>query len=186
MNPKGIPYTEAAEQTTVSGWVCKTCRRFYGENEHLARWCCASQIACQTSGCAGKVDHSGYSICNRCREKLDHERYLKLPEADWDGETPLCLHDDDTYFYSVEDLHQYAEDHETKVEDLWLIICRKQRLPYFEMNSLAEDHLADGQDLPDPSEIEKAVNDWIEKNFPDVWEPGKTRPTVASLMKWSA
>ena len=52
-------YEESAEVVTVTGWSCKTCKRWWADDEHMARWCCASDMACDcgkrpgTEACRG-------------------------------------------------------------------------------------------------------------------------------------
>lgn len=183
MNTKcNLPNEEAAEHKTgISGWVCKTCRRFYGEEERIARYCCEKDHACGTDGCTGRAEKP-YIYCDPCSNKRDLERWLALPEVAWDGKTPLCLDDDDKYFFAPEELDDYLEEHELDVEDVRLVICEKRKAPYFEMYSFLDDHLA--EDMATEAnwdDIDKKVNDWIFENVPDVWEGGKTRPTAASL-----
>lgn len=183
---KQLPYEEAAEKLTgIAGWVCKTCRRFFGDDEHLARYCCAKDLPCDTDGCKGRKDR-GYTVCGSCRETMDLKRWLELQEVAWDGETPLCLDDDDKYFFSEDDLLEYFAEHNLKTEDVRLVICEKRRPRMFDMYDFLDDHLVEGQeDAANWESINEKVNTWIKKHVPDVWEPSKTRPTLGSLPKSS-
>jgi hypothetical protein len=175
--------------TNIEGWVCKTCQRFYGDGdgaERAARWCCAADLKCATDGCEARVPKGGWTACDPCRDRLQRERWLKLPEVAWDGETPLCLHDDDRYFFGPEDLDNYIENHVVdgmKVEDLQLVICEPDAKPRFELCDVLQDYLSEETetDVGDASEIEKTVNDWIEEHIPQMWVAGKTRPTLDSV-----
>ncbi len=71
----------ATLKTDVSGWVCKTCNRFYGNNEHLARWCCAKDLPCPTDGCGGRVSKP-WSHCEECRDKADQRRLKDRAEKE--------------------------------------------------------------------------------------------------------
>jgi len=179
-----MPYEESAERLTgIVGWVCKTCRRYFGDDEHLARFCCAKDLPCDTDGCKGRKDR-GYTMCDSCRGTMDLKRWLALPEVPWDGKLPLCLDDDDKYFFSEDDLLEYLAEHDLKAEDIRLVICEKRRPPMFDMYEFLEDYLAEGQESEaDWDKISDRVNAWIKKNVPDVWEPAKARPTVDSLPK---
>jgi hypothetical protein len=45
---KTIFYESGADyHKNIEGWVCKTCRRYWGENEHMARYCCANDFPCK-------------------------------------------------------------------------------------------------------------------------------------------
>jgi hypothetical protein len=180
---KKPPYEEAAEIVTgLSGWVCKGCRRYWAEDEHMARWCCAGTLPCETKGCQARVEKHTYMYCSSCMEKRDLARWLERPEVAWDGKTPLVMDDDDHYFFSAEDLDEYIADKDLKIEDLRLMICVEENKPYFEMYSFLDDYLAEGMDNEaDWDKIDKVVNDWIKENVPTVWVPGKTRPTLDSV-----
>lgn len=183
MTQKTLPYEEGAEHRTgLSGWVCKTCRRFFGEEEHLARYCCAKDRPCQTEGCKNRTPSAGYIICDSCQETNRLKRWLALPEVAWDGETPLCLDDDDRYFFDADQLADYLADEEVKLEDLRLVICEKERPPRFDMTDFLCDHIPEDMDIDNPEEIEQAVEDWIKAHVPDIWVAGKTRPTQASVL----
>lgn len=181
---ESIPFEDAAElRTNISGWVCKTCRRFYGEDERTARYCCAGDLKCGSDDCNARIKKGGYIYCDPCLDKRARERWLKLEEASWDGETPLVLHDDDRYFFSEDDLTSYLEEHDLKMEDVCLVICEKAGKPIFEMYSFLDDYLAEGMEHEaDWDKIDKIVNDWIDENVPTVWLPGDKRPTLKSLV----
>lgn len=179
-----LPNEQAAERVTnVAGWVCKTCRRFYGDEdgaERAARYCCEKDHACGNQGCANRAERP-WIYCDACRAKKDEERWRALPEIDWDGETPLVVFDDDTFLHGPEDVDEYLEEHGLKVEDLRLVVCELERKPTFDISWLLEDYLPDGMDCDDPTKIEAVVGRWIERHVPDVWTAGKTRPSTASL-----
>lgn len=182
MDEKKLPYEEAAEHRAgISGWVCKTCRRFFGDDEHLARYCCAKDLKCSNEGCMNRTKASGYIYCDPCCAKKDHERWLKLKEVEWDGETPLVLHDDDRFFFCIDDLEWYLEDNNLKLEDLRLVLCEEEGKPQFDMYNLTEDYLPDGLDHDDATKINAVVNRWIDKHVPDVWTASDKRPSIASV-----
>jgi hypothetical protein len=184
-NSKAVFHNEEAAEyrTNIEGWACKTCHFFYGKDgERAARYCCEKDHACGADGCAGRAEKP-YIYCPSCNRTRDLQKWQALPEVDWDGETPLCLDDDDTYFFSADDLDEYLADKGVKLEDIRLVICEKESPPCFEMDEFLCDHLADNMDCPDAADIEKAVEDWIKKNVPDVWFPAKMRPSEASIRK---
>lgn len=180
-NAELLPFEEAAEQVmNVAGWVCKTCRRFYGEEERLARYCCAKDLKCGTEGCTGRAEKS-YIFCRDCREKEELAKWLALPEEPWDEETPLCLDDDDKFFYFPDDLYEYLANHDLKLEDARLVICKEDTKPHFDIHDLLTDYLPEDMEEDDTTKINALVNRWIEKHVPTVWVPGKKRPTLESL-----
>ena len=84
---------EAAKQTTVTGWVSRH-GKFYGENEHLARWDGCTHRIC---GCGNEMERA-YTACQQCRSKKHREQYEAMPFKEWDGVAMLVLYGDDTYF----------------------------------------------------------------------------------------
>lgn len=182
-----LPNEEAAEfATDIKGWVCKTCRRFYGNEqgaERLARFCCEKDHACETKGCENRVERT-YIICESCRERAEKERYLALPQEKWDGETPLVIFNDDTYFSDEDSLLDHAAELGIKVADMMLVICEVDPPPSFDMMEFLHGHISEDLDVIDGVEkIEKAVEDWIKENVPTMWVQGKKRPTPDSLPK---
>lgn len=177
-----FPNEEAAEyKTGISGWVCKNCRRFYGEEERVARYCCEKDHACDTDGCAGRAEKS-YIYCDPCNKKRDLERWLAFKEVEWDGKTPLCLDDGDHFFFSPEELDEYLEEEGLDVKDVRIVVCEECEPPSFEMYDFLQDHLAEGMEAEAHwADIDKKVNDWIKENVPTVWFGGKTRPSAASV-----
>lgn len=185
MNKKTLPNEVAAEyRTNISGWVCKTCLRFYGDDagsERTARFCCEKDHACGTEGCKNRAERLIY--CDPCIEKRDLEKWRALAQVPWDGETPLVLDTDDKFFFSSEELIDYLADHGLSIEDVRLVIAQKDKPRDFDMNEFLCDYLIDDYGDLDDKEINKQVNQWIEDNVPVMWLPGDTRPTLDSLPK---
>ena len=102
---------EAAQQVTVTGWQSRN-GRFYGSDEHLARWDGCTHLTCE---CSNEVEKS-WTKCGDCRDKAGLERYLALPFQEWDELTPLTLYDNDTYFWSKEEVLSYCEGENIKPE----------------------------------------------------------------------
>jgi len=181
------PATLITPKGTMQGWACLACNRvFVGSvtDEEVARYCCATDLPCGEEGCTGRR-LKPYTCCAPCLEKKEATRYAAIPEAEWDGETPLVLFDDDRYFMDEDELLDYCADEEVAVADLRLVICQRVGLPAFDVWDFLAGCLYEDADVSDfdapPQEIEKIVNDWIEKHAPKSWEAGKTRPTLASL-----
>lgn len=179
-----LPNEEAAEyRTNIEGWVCKTCRRFYGKEEgaeRTARFCCEKDHPCATKDCTGRAPRCRI-YCSMCDSKRDLERYLKLEEVEWDGETPLVEDDDDRFFFSADDLREHLEQEDVKLEDMRLVICVVDEPRSFSMHDFLDGHLPEDMDIDDPTKIEAVVDRWIEKHVPKIWTSGKKRPSLKSL-----
>ena len=185
MGIEAIPYEQAAEKlTNLEGWVCKKCKRFFGKDEHTARYCCAKDLPCRADGCDGRTKSRGWLYCQPCLDKRDLKKFLAREEVDWDEETPLVEHDNDRYFFDADDLWCEAEDRGVKPWDMMLVTCVKRSKPTFNMYDLFEDYLCEDQELlASATKIEKHINGWIQANAPIVWIPGKQRISEKSLRK---
>jgi len=125
---------EAAQLVTVTGWRSRT-GRFYGSDEHLARWDGCTHQICE---CGAEMPR-GFTKCNTCIEKDRLAKYEAMPFQEWDGATPLTLFDDDDYFFDQEEVEQYCEDNDLQLSDLRLVIC----VPQFAEELDPNEYLAD-------------------------------------------
>lgn len=184
-----IRYEDAAERRTLSGWACKKCGRLWpddrgGDPEHLARWCCATELPCV---CGGRNRNKGYTCCAACREKHETEQWYGLPEHEWDGETPLCDWKGDTYFFSTDAVADWLDDEPgepgRKPEDVRLVLCEQSQPRPFEMVAFLSDDLGEegGDALPSTVEIDALVNQWIADNLTPLWYGTNKRVSAASL-----
>jgi hypothetical protein len=185
-----IRYEDNAEQATVTGWICKTCRRWYGYDdaaEHAASYCCCTDRPCSTDGCTDRAEKSRI-YCKSCDAKRDTERYYAKSEVDWDGETPLMSDTHgDLYFWHLEELLDHLETDsptDDQIEELRLLICKPHKTRLFDLDDFLCDDLSEDCDPPgDWKAIEKIVNDYIEANSPMSWEASNRRPSLASIRK---
>lgn len=169
---------EAAQKVTLTGWRSRK-GHFYGDNEHLARWDgCTHQIC----DCGAEMER-GWTACYSCRDKKQLEKYEALPFKEWDGETPLTLHDDDEYFWEEDGLLCYCEMNDLKPEDLRLVICEPNYAwqidgDYYS-DILPEDQTL-GDCYPELAEAIGKVNELIRREEkPLSWGAGKFRTSYA-------
>lgn len=186
MSEGTLPNEKAAEyRTNIEGWVCKTCRRFYGREEgaeRTARYCCEKDHKCGTEGCETRAKKN-WIYCDPCLSRRDLERYLKLEVVEWDGETPLVDDDGDRFFFSADDLRDHLDQEDLKLEDMRLVVCVIEEPRSFDMMDFLDGHLPEDMDIDNPAKIEATVDRWIEKHVPKVWTAGKQRPSLGSLQK---
>lgn len=161
------------------GWACATCGRWYANEagaEHMAAWCCCKDRPCQTEGCDGRADRAR-TACERCIAKKDDERWAKVPKKPLSeltdlSETPLCIWDDDTYFFDWTSVEEYAIDRQCLPSDLRLMICGHVEPPLFSLHDYLADHMPeDGEVLDD--EAEDKINALIRDACPYTFYPGK-------------
>ena len=147
----------------ISGWVSRD-GRFYGKDgEHMARWAGSTHRICET--CGGQYETRSW--CVPCHTKKRNEKFLSFPVGKWDGETPLCLFDDDKYFFG-EDVLDFLAD-EPEDEEFQICKCSPVYLHLIESDTWADDLPEDGE-LPDAvAEAMDALNEAIKKAGPVAW-----------------
>lgn len=187
MTDKVIHYDsdEAAQLKTVTGWVSSD-GRFYGKDEHLARWAGCTHKAC---GC-GNLMTKSYTICDACREVKRRERYIAMPEAA-SGDDMVFSDSAQEYFQSVEDAAEYAVENDIALKDMDLICCEPRIMREVEYDYW-EDDLADDSDFVGivPTNIRAAIdalNELIAREKPALsWWPSKCRVSEEEIAKAQA
>lgn len=174
---KGLPYEDAAEERTdISGWVCKTCGRYWGRDEHGARYCCASDMPCE---CGGRRTKNGWSVCDACREKHAIEQYSKRERCKWDGESMIYSEVDGRFYADMEAIEEQLAwdgveeaDAPQVMSTMRLMICEQDHPHPMDLEEWLRDYMAEDDEL-DCREIDEIVNKWIAENFRPAWRPGK-------------
>jgi hypothetical protein len=105
---------ESAGVTQVMGWSCVHCGHFWGQDERMARYCCATTFPCE----CGKARYDkGYTACKECsrtrREQADREALEKAEIVEnyegWVYCEALESHNNG-YFRSAEELALYCHE----------------------------------------------------------------------------
>jgi len=180
-NEKVVPYDspEAASIKTVTGWVDRH-GRFWGNDEHMARWSGCTHQKCPKCGSLKKA--RGY--CKPCHEAGEIEKWQAMPRMPWDGMAMLYSQAADRYFSDIEAVDDYCNDSKSDVESLRLVICTPNiALPIDPEEHYSDDMPEDGGNLPIAlQEAFAALNDAIRACAePLSWSPGKTVPTPESV-----
>lgn len=177
-----IRWEDAAVEVTATGWACKKCGRWYGDGEsgeRAARYCCHNDGPCQTPGCSNRANRR-YTICRSCQEVNASERWAAMPRVAWDGETPICMFEDDRYFFHEDDLADWMDNNEIAPEQIRLVLCEPDNGPVFDMADYLEEHLLEEYEL-DADAINATVNEWIRSNAPFCWLPTNKAISVESI-----
>lgn len=198
MHSKGLPFEEAAHVITTTGWACKRCGKFYGDDstpasgsrealpsdrcEYMARWCCASSLPC---ACGGRMT-SIYTVCDACRLKAKNDDWNAKTPVEWNGEFPIAVWDDDKYFFDADALYEYVDDlveDGGNVDDLKLTKCKNHEPREFELAEFLSDDLPEDFELPKgaAADINDDVNKWIKSHVPSLWFGTGERISRASL-----
>ena len=167
---------EAAHQQTVTLWVSRHGHAY--NDERIARFDGSTHSKCE----CGNICDKNYTKCKDCISKQDREKYKAMPFKEWDGETPLCLFNSDTYFWGEDDIENYCEENECNADSLELVICNPN-LPRELDSEFFCDELPDDGDGDLPKELQKAIDDFnaAVKAYgkPLSWIEGKYRTSCA-------
>lgn len=159
----------ATYRTDIKGWVSRH-GRFYGNDERTARYDGSTHGVCS----CGAVTKKSRLFCPSCEDKRDLERWLALPVVEWDGMTPLC--EDDTYFFSYDDVISHCDSNLVNPSDLRLVLCKPNYAAHLDA-SYWEGDLAEDRDVPEW--LEKAIEAFNEviaaQREPLSWSAGKFR-----------
>lgn len=156
--------------TGIEGWV-DSHGRFFGKDEHLARYSGCTHVECNDCGKPTVV--RSYTICDECRSKKEIEKYNSKPILKWDRTTPLYSDSVDEYFFNEEDLHEYIEDHETTIKALRLIVCEPNEFREIDGEYFCDELPEDGELPASLEEAMEKFNQAIKAQLPASWSPGK-------------
>lgn len=158
--------------TNIEGWVDIN-GRFFGkgdEAENMARFSSHTHSVCECGGVAKR----GYIKCETCIRKQRIERYEKMEFKEWDLNEPVCTSDGYTYFFSLDELHDYMEDNELMTIDL--LICSPIRYDTIDSDMVvggdAHENWSPTKELEDKI---KEFNEYLAKLPPHSWQPSNIR-----------
>lgn len=171
---------KAANYGQVEGWISRG-GRFFGNAsgaEDLARYDGANHRRCPDCGAI----INKLSMCQKCREKAEKERWEKLPLVAWDGETPMYEYSScEEIFWDVDAVENYCLENECQPQDLMLVLAVKSTPPSL-AESIGEQLLEvypEGWELVDiPRPIKQAIYELdraVNSHHPEIWEPGRKR-----------
>lgn len=155
MKEKKIFYAsdEAAQfKTGISGWVSSD-GRFFGDNEHLARYCGCTHKNCDKCGAEILVN----SYCHHCHEKSRIEKFKSYELVEWDGEQPFAIFDTDEYFFDFDSFADYVTDNELNQNDLQLVLCEPNYMREVETDYWEDKFPEGGDDSCIPDDILSAL-----------------------------
>lgn len=171
---------EAARLETREVWVARDGRVYHDEN--TARYAGSTHKKCER--CDAVVE-KGMRYCQQHREELRHEKWLALPEVEWDGQTPLYSDACEEYFFDEDDILEHLEEHDITAANLDLQVCEPVLMDKVDMDWHFEDDIPEDADARDvlPAEVIEAfvhLNRVIEQHQrPISWIPGKHRTSYS-------
>lgn len=158
---------EAASLQTVTGWMTAD-GRFFGQDEHLARFCGATHRRCENN-----PDHQVHEIrgyCAQCYSEKRAKVFAAMPTKDWAGE-PLVNFDGARYFFDADSLRDYLIDNALDLADLRLCICEPNMAQELDPNDIFCDDLSEDGEIHDDQLLAAfdLLNEVIRKAEPLSW-----------------
>jgi hypothetical protein len=147
---------------------------FYNDAD-MARYRSCTHKTCE----CGKPMKKFYLRCDECRAKATIGRYNDLPYEEWNGVTPLATYDGDEYFFDIDDIEWFCEEHEMEPHELRLVICEPNRFRLVTSDYWDDIWPENLEHLP--KEIEDALetfNTVLKNANPLSWQQGKTRTSI--------
>lgn len=176
---------EAAQfRTGLSGWVSRD-GRFWGADEHMARYCGATHRTCEGEGCDQVVSIQARSLCSTCEAAAAATRWEKMPQEEWDGACMLASYRSDYFFRDTDEIVQHCIDHDIEaVRTLQLVLTEPNLMHEFEPSDLMHDSLPEDMSFEDvaPQAVVDAL-DALNQTIRDhashalSWSPSQTRVT---------
>ena len=161
---------EAASIQTVTGWVARD-GRYWGEDERMARYCGSTHRICEANPEHGPVENRSY--CKACHAEKKDAEWQTMPKAPF-AETlmPLCVFDSDRFFFDLDDLCCWLEEHALNPEGVRLVQCKPVHAKPIDPNDHFMDDLPEDGEVPDALyEAFAALNAVIAKCEPLSWRP---------------
>ena len=162
---------EAAQIRTVRGWVSSD-GKFWGDNEHLARFSGSTHEKCETEGCENLVEKRlFYTVCDECRDAAKVKKFDSYPTVPWDGETPLMLYDSDIFFFDSDSILYFCEENEMDPVELKVLLCNPVPYPRFDIDNFLAGVMSEDGDIPEEViDAADKLNSALSKMEPQLWE----------------
>lgn len=159
---------EAASIQTVTGWVSRA-GRFWGNDEHMARYEGSTHRICKTNPAHGM--HQTNSYCKKCWDEKRDAKWASMPRREYDG-SPVCVFDSDRYFFDADEIISWLEDNDIKPEDARLVFCEPIYLRQLTGEEWADDLPEDGELGDQVAAALDALNKVIAAQPPAGWTEG--------------
>lgn len=167
-------------RTNLEGWTGQD-GLYHGkgaEGERRARYANSTHTKCE----CGAVIKKMCSKCQQCISKHSRERFLKLEEVEWDGESIMCLRHDNKFFSDMDEVFCYCEEEEIDIKDLELMHCEKQvHISEINIDELNDEYYTGDGDLgvsyyhPEIAKKTEELNKLIREIDPIIWFQTKKR-----------
>ncbi|GGH24779.1 hypothetical protein FAZ19_16180 [Sphingobacterium alkalisoli] len=138
-----------------------------------------THINCTRCGKEFEKEYEHSKRCSACIIADTLEKYNKFPLIEWDGKTPLCLYDDEVFFFDYSEIEEYCDDNEVEMSELMLVECVKSTFNTIDIEQISQDVVH--EDWDPSNELETKLyefNDFLQNHSTNTWFPGDRRVTL--------
>lgn len=119
--------------------------------------------------------------CASCAFKEKCKKYDAFELVKWDAKTPLCIYDDDTYFFDADDILIYCEDHNIKPSELMLVICKTTNFSTIDFEQWCDEVHEDWEPSSEFTQKLKEFNEFLQNESTNTWWATNKRVDVSFL-----
>lgn len=133
---------------------------------------------CKHCGTEFKKPFTYSTVCPQCLGKEINEKYLALNLVEWDGESMLYDQSSDKYFSDLEEITEWCEEEEIKLDSLQLLVCTKSSFTHIDWEHITNDFQEVYEDWQAPKEMEDKIaefNKWLDSQSTGTWFPSNKR-----------
>ena len=136
-DPKLVEY-----RTDLEGWTGPD-KLYYGKGEEGERRARAANSTHKKCECGNVFLKNSY--CDVCAAERRKKDFLKKEEVEWDGESYMCIRDDEKFFSDMDDFFEWCEQEEiedpTQVE---LMLCERDiKISEIDIDELNEEYCSE-------------------------------------------
>jgi len=136
---------------------------------------------CQECGSEFKKQYTYEKICMSCQWKKESVKYNSLQLVEWDVETPLCLFDDDKYFFHVDEILDYCYENEMLPSGLKPVTCTTSNFSPIDFDHWCDEVHEDWEPSAEFKKRLKEFNEFLVNESTSTWFASNKRVDLSFL-----
>jgi|GEM_PF-5724329 len=139
----------------ISGWVDAN-GKFWGKDDHIARWSNCTLIKCNCEGCESYV-LKGRLKCSDCANKISHKKWEKSEKREASVQDEMYYSDLlDIYFHEWEEIEVHCTENGVEIGAARIYHCKRANAPSIDIGDIYCDI------TPEEFDPEDMINDEIQ------------------------
>lgn len=120
-------------------------------------------------------------LCGQCSWQAKCKKYEALELVEWDNKTPLCIFDDDTYFFDEEGILTYCEDNDIKPSRLMLVLSKTTNFSTIDFDQWCDEVHEDWEPSSEFFQKLKEFNEFLQNESTNTWWATNKRVDISYL-----